>query len=203
MTDGFLNIDSTGITGHANLGWGHSHLDRADGMPANHLRIAIGLLPIAAVIAAAVLFAWSVGRERVTIGASRMAVAAQAKSTPVTIGLAKEPSFDPAISEAIVPEQPAPVDRLTISSQSWRRGGLGSNAFVTMTLRNDNGYAVKDIDIACAFSRPDGSHLTDRSRLISEVINMKSRKTFVRLHVGFVNVNAARAKCSAVAARHV
>ena len=85
-----------------------------------------------------------------------------------------------------MPEQPAPVDRLTISSQSWRRGGLGSNALVTMTVRNDNGYAVKDIDIACAFSRPDGSHLTERSRVITDVVNMKSRKTFVRLHVGFV-----------------
>ena len=51
MTDGFLNIDSTGITGRANLGWGHFYSDRADGMPANHLRIAIGLLPIVAVIA--------------------------------------------------------------------------------------------------------------------------------------------------------
>jgi hypothetical protein len=80
---------------------------------------------------------------------------------------------------------------------------LGSNAFVTMTLRNDNGYAVKDIDIACAFSRPDGSHLTDRSRTIRDVVNMKSRKTFVRLHVGFVNVNAAKAKCSLLAASHI
>jgi hypothetical protein len=203
MTDGFLNIDSTGISGHGNLGWGHSYSDRADGMPANHLRIAIGLLPIAAVIAAAALFVWSLGREPVTVGATRMAVAAQAKPAAVTVGLATEPSFDPKISEAIVPEQPAPVDRLTISSQSWRRGGLGSNAFVTMTVRNGNGYAVKDIDIACAFSRPDGSHLTDRSRVISDVINMKSRKTFVRLHVGFVNVNAAKARCAPVAARHV
>jgi hypothetical protein len=102
-----------------------------------------------------------------------------------------------------VPAQPAPVDRLAISSQSWRRGGLGSNALVTMTLRNDNGYAVKDINIACAFTRPDGSHLTDRSRLINDVVNMKSRKTFARLHVGFVNVNAAKAKCSLVAASHI
>ena len=120
-----------------------------------------------------------------------------------TVGLAKESPFNSAISESIVPEQPAPVDRLTISSQSWRRGGLGSNAFVTMTLRNDNGYAVKDIDIACAFSRPDGSHLTDRSRVIPDIINMKSRKTLVRLHVGFVNVNAAKVKCSPIAARHI
>jgi hypothetical protein len=72
-----------------------------------------------------------------------------------------------------------------------------------MTLRNGNGYAVKDIDIACAFSRQDGSHLTDRSRVIPDVINMKSRKTFVRLHVGFVNVNAAKAKCSPISASHI
>jgi hypothetical protein len=61
---------------------------------------------------------------------------------------------------------------------------------------------VKNVELACAFSRPDGSHLTDRSRVIPDVVNMKSRKTFVRLHVGFVNVNAARAKCSPVSASH-
>jgi hypothetical protein len=32
---------------------------------------------------------------------------------------------------------------------------------------------------------------------------MKSRKTLTRLHVGFVNVNAAKAKCSLVAASHI
>jgi hypothetical protein len=55
-----------------------------------------------------------------------------------------------------------------ISSQSGRRGGLGSNALVTFTLRNNNRYAVEDIEITCAFVRRDGSHLTDRSRLIPE-----------------------------------
>ncbi|WP_298255410.1 hypothetical protein [Bradyrhizobium sp.] len=130
---------------------------------------------------------------------------AQAKPGPVasTVGLAMEASFDPSVSEAIVPDQPAPVDRLTITSQSWRRGGLGSNAFVTLTLRNSNGYAVKGVELECAFSRPDGSHLTDRSRVIPAIINMRSRKTFVRLHVGFVNINAAKAKCLPVAASHV
>jgi hypothetical protein len=39
--------------------------------------------------------------------------------------------------------------------------------------------------------------------LISDVINMKSRKTFARMHIGFINVNADRAKCSLVAASHV
>ncbi len=106
-------------------------------------------------------------------------------------------------AEAIAPEQPAPVDGLRISSQYWRRGGLGSNALVTFTLRNSNDYAVKDIEITCAFSRRDGSHLTDRTRTIHDTVNMKSRKTFARLHIGFVNINANRAKCTPMAASHI
>ncbi|MGB6238380.1 MAG: hypothetical protein WBG16_13605 [Bradyrhizobium sp.] len=205
MTYGFLNIDSTGITERANLGWG-SHSDRASGMSANRLRTAVGWLPIPLMLIAAGWFALSHVREPAA-AASPMHVAAitsaKLASVDSTVGLAKQPSFDPATSEAIVPEQPAPVDRLKISSQSWRRGGLGSNALVTMTVRNDNSYAVKDIDIACAFSRPDGSYPTERSRVIPDVVNMKSRKTFVRLHVGFVNVYAAKAKCAPVAANHI
>ena len=205
MTDGFLNLDSTGISEHANLGW-ENHSDRADSMSANDLRTAVGWLPIALIVAVAGWIGLSYAWEQATTKPIRLASAVvQAKpvATDATVGLAKEPLFNSLTSEAIVPEQPAPVDRLTISSQSWRRGGLGSKAFVTLTLRNDNGYAVKNVDIACAFSRPDGSHLTNRSRTIGDVINMKSRKTFVRLHVGFVNVNAAKAKCLPVSASHI
>jgi hypothetical protein len=204
MTDGFLNIDSTGISRHVSLSWGH-HSDRADDMPASYLRTAIGWLPLAMIVAAAGWLLVDQIREQAPADAVHLAAATSARPASIspTVGLAREPSFNPAISEAIVPALRAPVDRLAISSQSWRRGGLGSKALVTMTLRNDNGYAVKNINIACAFQRPDGSHLTDRSRVINDVVNMKSRKTFARLHVGFVNVNAAKAKCSLVAASHI
>ena len=92
------------------------------------------------------------------------------------------------------------IDGLKISSQSWRRGGLGSKALVTFTLRNGNDYAVKDIEIACAFARRDGSHLTDRRRVIADTVSMKSRKTYSGMLIGFVNVNANKAKCSLVTA---
>lgn len=95
----------------------------------------------------------------------------------------------------------AELGRLRISSQTWRRGGLGSKALVTFTLRNDNDYAVKDVEIVCAFARRDGSHLTNRNRVLAEPVGMRSRKTFARIPVGFVNVNADQAKCSLVAAR--
>lgn len=92
------------------------------------------------------------------------------------------------------------IDGLKISSQTWRRGGLGSKALVTFTLRNANDYAVKDIEIACAFARRDGSHLTDRRRVIADTVSMKSRKTYSGMLIGFVNVNANKAKCSLVTA---
>ncbi|WP_375159929.1 hypothetical protein [Bradyrhizobium sp. RDT46] len=115
------------------------------------------------------------------------------------------PSGDPAASASLASEAQVPaladVGRLRISSQTWRRGGLGSKALVTFTVRNDNDYAVKDVEIVCAFARRDGSHLTDRSRVLADPVGMKSRKTFARIPVGFVNVNADQAKCSLVAAR--
>jgi hypothetical protein len=207
MTDGLLNVDSTGITGQSNVRR-HTFSAYHDGMQASRLRAAVGWLPTVVILAAGVCFLPFLPGKR-EHAAQPMAIAL-AQPVTATIGFAGEPRshskaapFDPSVNEAIVPEQPAPVDGLKISSQSWRRGGLGSNAFVTMTLRNNNEYAVRDVDISCAFLRADGSHLTDRTRLISDVINMRSRKTFVRLHVGFVNVNAAKAKCSVLAANHI
>jgi hypothetical protein len=110
----------------------------------------------------------------------------------------------PAPPPSAAPTDPPAVSGLKISSQSWRRGGLGSNALVTFTLRNDNNYAVRDIEIACAFSRQDGSHLTDRKRVIPDaVVNTKSRKTFAQMHIGFVNIYANKAKCAPIAANRI
>jgi len=124
--------------------------------------------------------------------------AAPANASPAAVGIDQpEP---PEITARVAPIEASPAAGLKISSQSWRRAGLGSNALVTLTLRNENDYAVKDVEIACAFSRSDGTHLTDRKRVIPDTVNMKSRKTFAHLHVGFVNIYANKAKCAPVAA---
>ncbi|MDH2406311.1 hypothetical protein QCM77_41520 [Bradyrhizobium sp. SSUT18] len=129
-------------------------------------------------------------------------------AVPVTSDVAAietAPSGNAAAAVSPAPEAQTPamaeLGRIRISSQTWRRGGLGSKALVTFTLRNDNDYAVKDVEIVCAFARRDGSHLTDRSRVLADPVSMKSRKTFARIPVGFVNVNADQAKCTLVAAR--
>ncbi|WP_210266137.1 hypothetical protein [Bradyrhizobium australiense] len=116
------------------------------------------------------------------------------------VGAAVPPDIAPA--ETVAPAK-SPLDGLKIVSQSWRRGGLGSKALVTFTLRNTNDYAVRDFEIACSFIRRDGSHLTDRRRVISDTVNMKSRKRYAGVLVGFVNVNANKAKCSLVTASRI
>ena len=122
--------------------------------------------------------------------------------TPTEATLAT-PTEEAAPADATQPAEAAPVDGLKISSQSWRRGGLGSKALFTLTLRNRNDYAVKDIEIFCAFARPDGRHLTDRKRVIHETVNTRSQRTFARMLVGFVNIGANQAKCSPVAASRI
>lgn len=127
-----------------------------------------------------------------------IALAAVAEPAPGPVTIA--PQNEPLAGPPIVTEPTTPVEGLRISSQHWRRGGLGSNALVTFTLRNANRYAIKDIELFCAFSRKDGSHLTDRSRVIHETVRSRSRRVFRHVHVGFVNVNADRAKCSLIGA---
>ncbi|MET4389054.1 hypothetical protein ABIB73_004819 [Bradyrhizobium sp. F1.4.3] len=124
-----------------------------------------------------------------------------AQTEPVKLALATVDPAPAATAAETSAAEAAGLDRLKISSQTWRRGGLGSKALVTFTVRNDNDYAVKDVEIVCAFTRRDGSHLTDRSRVLADTVSMKSRKTFARVPVGFINVNADQAKCSLVTAR--
>jgi hypothetical protein len=153
--------------------------------------------------------ATAIEATRVTQTASRTDDTATTQAVLATPGESAVPAdaHPPAANEAPLdiasPETElakSPIDGLRISSQSWRRGGLGSKALVTFTLRNSNDYAVKDIEIACAFKRGDGSHVTDRRRVIHDTVNMKSRKRYAGMLVGFINVNANKAKCSLVTA---
>jgi hypothetical protein len=140
--------------------------------------------------------------EGQTVGRTNFATTASIEPSPL-------PDTDSALSAsqssapAAGPPEVPPVNGLRISSQSWRRGGLGSKALITFTLRNDNDYAVGDIGLLCAFTRADGSPVTERRPTIRDTVKMKSRKTFARMHVGFINVNASRAKCTLLSASRV
>jgi hypothetical protein len=161
-------------------------------------------LPVILVVAAV---AWKMFSEDAagpakgqTVGAANFATPASIQPSPLSdTDLASSASESGSAPAAGPPEVP-PVNGLRISSQSWRRGGLGSKALVTFTLRNDNDYAVGDIGLLCSFTRADGSPVTERRPTIRDTVKMKSRKTFARMHVGFINITASRAKCTLLSA---
>ena len=165
----------------------------------------IWLLVVLAVGAGAwkMLSADAAGRaEGQTVGRTNSVTTASIQSAPSSDTAAALSAPQSSTAPAGPPEA-APVSGLRISSQSWRRGGLGSKALVTFTLRNDNDYAVGDIGLLCSFTRADGSPVTERRPTIRDTVKMKSRKTFARMHVGFINVTASRAKCTLLSASRV
>ena len=212
MDSGLYRIEVTGLAGLARLAGlvmlprlGVDFSDRPGTAPVKLFTPqSVGMLAVLLAGLGAWVLLSGYGSNTVESEPVRLATAAIAEPEPSPIPENAEEAALPnpaaAPAEAAAPPEVAPVEGLKISSQSWRRGGLGSKALVTLTLRNRNDYAVKDIEIFCSFARRDGSHLTDRKRIIHETVKMKSRKTFARMHVGFVNVNANRAKCSLVAA---
>jgi hypothetical protein len=92
-----------------------------------------------------------------------------------------------------------PLGHLRLTRQSLKRGGLGSKALLTFTIRNDNDFAVKDPEILCSFRSKDG-YATQRRRTINDTVNAKSRKAFPPTLIGFVNIKASKAKCSLLTA---
>jgi hypothetical protein len=180
--------------GWTGLGWAQSF----EAPRARLFKTRLLLLPLALLFAAGVWLVMSGSRGGMTGSGTPTLAAAMVQSSDDPVPQAI--SYDPFTSEVIVPQQPTPLDRLKLSRQSWQRGGLGSKAQVSFKLRNGNDYAVKDVAIACAFKRKDGRHLTDRTRLVPGRMGMRSRRSVERMHIGFVNVNASKAKCALVSA---
>lgn len=131
---------------------------------------------------------------------------AKAPQPDLTLNLAvATPADDNSIPEAkpaklAETSEAVDLDRVRLSRQSFRRGGMGSRALMTFTVRNANAYDIKDIELLCAFRSRDGRYATERRKLVAETVAMKSRKAFPMTLVGHVNLRAERAKCSLVTA---
>lgn len=125
--------------------------------------------------------------------------AAGVKSNVATADLSGD---EGAVSNSPVRATPTvpSIDGVTVLRQSLRRGGLGSKALVTLTIRNSNDYAVNQIELVCSFRSRDGDYVTARRHRIDGVVKPNSRRTFRHIMVGYVSINANRAKCSVFSA---
>lgn len=131
---------------------------------------------------------------------------AEAPEPELTLNMAAaDPQDDPTVPAAApalqaAATEPVDLDRVSLSRQSFRRGGMGSRAMMTFTVRNANAYDIKDLELLCAFKSRDGHYATERRKRVSKIVAMRSRKAFPMTLVGHVNIRAAKAKCSLVTA---
>jgi hypothetical protein len=169
-------------------------------MPTRVHHIAIVVLPIMLLAGVATWFLVSTLDESDAQTPEPDAVAVAPDQSEVRPDAATTPQQQGPVSAEAVQPSDQPLDHLRIATQSFRRGGLGSKALVTFTLRNGNDYAIKDPEILCSFRSKDGRYSTERRRTINDTVDMKSRKTFPRTLIGFVNIKASKAKCSLLTA---
>jgi hypothetical protein len=160
-----------------------------------YVRIALVVSPVILVVGLAWLLFFPLrASEAQTSGETALAATPDNSSAqPATAPTMPQQAVGPAAAAE-------PLGHLRIARQSFRRGGLGSKALVTFTLRNDNDYAIKDPEILCLFRSRDGLYSTERRRIINDTVNAKSRKAFPLTLIGFVNIKASKAKCSLLTA---
>ena len=140
MNTGLHRIELTKLTASS----GHFRMwpERATHSRSRYLRAAfVGVMAVLTAGAAYTLANWPPPSSRGqgaagTAGVMTAAVAVPEPAPAITASLTPD---DASLYPDTAPPEAAVIDGLTISSQRWRRGGLGSNALVSFTLRNHIG----------------------------------------------------------------
>ncbi len=127
---------------------------------------------------------------------------AEPAPAPVTIASAVSTPVQPEPAEPQAAMAAVPLSQVRLVRQSLKRSGLGARVLATVTVRNRHQYAIKDVEILCAFRGRDG-YVTTRRRVLPEVIEARSRETFANVLVGHINVVTTRGRCKLVGASRV
>jgi hypothetical protein len=126
---------------------------RTTEMPTRAYRIAVLVLPIILIAGFGMWFLVS------TLDESDAQTSDQSDVAVAPDGSEAQPDAAPAPQQQgpVSAEAVLPLDHLRIATQSFRRGGLGSKALVTFTLRNDNDYAIKTPKSSARFAARTGA----------------------------------------------
>jgi hypothetical protein len=97
-------------------------------------------------------------------------------------------------------ERQPPERRMSLTGQSWSKGGFDSIGLMSFTVKNDNPYPIKDFVVSCNFHGNSGTFLGDREHKIYETVKAKSSRAFAKVNIGFIPSQSARGGCSLMSA---
>jgi hypothetical protein len=96
-----------------------------------------------------------------------------------------------------------PADQVKILSYSASKGGFNNVMILTMKLRNDNAFAVKDFQIVCANYAPSGTELPASFGTLYEKLEPGQTKTFRKINLGLMPPDSETFKCAIAVAKQV
>lgn len=91
------------------------------------------------------------------------------------------------------------IDGIRVVDYRWRKGGFGVVGIVTLTVANDNSYAVKDPVVRCVFTGESGTRLSEPAQTVYQIVPARGRKTLKNIAVGWIDSQSARASCAVIA----
>lgn len=87
------------------------------------------------------------------------------------------------------------VTNVKLEKVQLSKGGLAMVGSVSFSIRNDNDFEVKDIDIRCEFWEKSGKPIGETRKTIHGIIKAKSTKVVNNFNLGFINSQAMRGGC--------
>jgi hypothetical protein len=93
-----------------------------------------------------------------------------------------------------------PRAAMNVVKVDWRREGFGFTAVADVSVRNNNGYAVRVDRINCRFRAKDGV-AEDHAQGVYDIIQPRTEKTIRNVSLGFVSRDAKGLDCSVAGAR--
>ncbi|MGV3632716.1 MAG: hypothetical protein ACO1NY_00070 [Pseudorhodoplanes sp.] len=93
-----------------------------------------------------------------------------------------------------------PRTGMNVVKVDWRREGFGLTAVADVSVRNNNGYAVRVDRISCRFRSKDGA-TQSHAQGVYDIIQPRTERLIRDVSLGFVNSDAKGLDCSVVGAR--
>lgn len=77
-----------------------------------------------------------------------------------------------------------------------RKAGFGNVLMIDVTLRNDSLSNLKDFQITCQSKGNSGTVMDSNTRVLYEVVDARTSRTFSKVNMGFLHSQAASTDCS-------
>lgn len=93
-----------------------------------------------------------------------------------------------------------PRTAMNVVKVDWRRDGFGFTAVADVSVRNNNGFAVRVDRINCRFRTKDGA-IENHAQGVYDIVQPRTERVIRDVSLGFVSSSAKGIDCSVAAVR--